>query len=160
MAITAQKSVQMTNPTLLPNVQNETNVSTGKFRIKYFDFTQVGAGDIGSTVELVQLPYGRVRILRDMCRVSSSVFGAARTLDVGLKAYTKFDGTAQAAAASALKAAADVSAAATNTLAAAAGADPTLYIESNAGVVVQATVAGGTIPDGATLKGYIVYVTD
>jgi hypothetical protein len=37
--------------------------------------------------------------------------------------------------------------------------DTYLY-DSNAPLTIQAVVAGGTIPDTATLSGYIVYVLD
>ena len=36
-------------------------------------------------------------------------------------------------------------------------ADKTQYFASRNGIVVKAVVAGGTIPVGATLSGYILY---
>ena len=63
--------------------------------------------------------------------------------------------------ADAFKADLDVSAAAAAaSLAQAAGADPTMLFETRDGLMIQAAVAGGTIPAAATLKGYIVYVKE
>lgn len=161
MAVTALLSTQLANAAAVPNVKNETNVEKGKIHVCYFSFTQVGAGDTLSTAELVKLPAGRVRVLRSGFHIANSAFGASRTLDIGTRAYTKFDGTTQAEAGQAFKAALDVSSAAINTLPAAAGADPTLYLESATGVTLFAKLAAGaTIPDAATLIGYVTYVTD
>lgn len=125
--------------------------SDGLVHFAYFKHTQVGAGAIGSTVALRKMPAGRVRILGTMSRVNNSAFGASRTLGVGHTGYQGVDGVAVAAAASLLLSAGDV---------AAAGGLPLVgfpVIESMAGFTLLATVAGGTIPDAATLEGVIAY---
>src|SRR6476661_7591105 len=125
-----------------PNAKVENDVWSGKLRFAYFTVTQVGAGDATSIQYLAKLPAGRVRIIRDTSRLATSAFGASRTLDVGLSAYTDKSGTTVAAAPTDLASALNVAAAATNNMAAAAGADPTISIESRSGVTVQSVVAG------------------
>lgn len=134
----------------------------GRTRRQYFSFAQGAvAGDATSVQTLCTLPAGRLRIIINQSCVANSAFGAARTLDVGYAAYTGKDGVAVAADPDALTTAViDVSAAATNNLAAAAGADPTLFINSRDGVTIESVVAGGTIPAAATLYGYITYMKD
>lgn len=157
MAVTTQKSDQITALTTYPIVNAEQADVGGKVRTRRFTHTQSGAGDATSTVELVQLPAGRVRVLLDQSVIANSAFGASRVLDIGYAAYTDFSGTTVAASANGIKNDLDVSAAATNTMAGAAGAEPTLAFNSKTGVTLYCTVAGGTIPDGATLKGYVQF---
>jgi hypothetical protein len=161
MAVTTEKSVQLGNADLLPDVKNQTNVSRGKKRVEYFSFTQgAAAGDANSLADLVKLPAGRVRVLLTECYVAGSAFGASRTLDIGYTAYRDFSGETVAADVDALLDGRDVAAATGAVIAVAAGADPTLYLESAEGVLIQAKCLGGTLPAGATLKGYVTYVTD
>lgn len=134
---------------------------SGKLRIAHFTLTQVTAGDATSVAYLVKLPAGRVRILLDKSVIANSAFGTSRTLDIGYGDYTAKDGTTTSGDADAFKADLDVSAAAAAaSLAQAAGADPTVLFETRDGLMIQAAVAGGTIPAAATLKGYIVYVKE
>lgn len=163
MAVTTQKSTQETNRTAVPQVQGTTQELHGRIRIAYFNFTQSGAGDANSLVNLVTLPPGKVRLLKPSSVFICSAFGAARTLDIGFLAHTKLDGTAVAASIDTILDGADVSAAAgvacgadTNGL----GTDPTILFDSKEGVTIQAKVLGDTIPDAATLKGYFQYVVD
>lgn len=161
MALTAEKSTQLANGDLLPDVKNQTSASRGKQRIEYFSFTQgAAAGDANSTADLVELPAGRKRILLSESFLSVSALGAARTMDIGYTAYRDFSGTTVAASEAALLAARDVSAATGALLTPAAGADPTVLIESANVVLIQAKVEAGTLPAGATIRGYITYITD
>lgn len=161
MAVTTEYSDQLMLTRNEPGEFIDTSEWAGRQRIQYFSFTQgAAAGDANSKAILVELPAGRLRILRDKSVVATSAFGASRTLDVGYQAYTAKDGTATVADDDALVAATSVATAATNDMAAAAGADPTLYVNSRTGLTIEATVEGGTIPAGATITGYIVYVKD
>lgn len=161
MALTAEKSVQLANADLLPDVKNQTTASRGKKRVEYFTFTQgAAAGDANSTADLVELPAGRKRILLTECYVAASAFGASRTLDIGYTAYRDFAGAAVVADVDALLDGRDVSSATGALLTVAAAADPTLLIESANAVVIQAKCLGGTLPAGATITGYVTYVTD
>lgn len=164
MAVTAEKSIQVTNMEANPPVKLETNERHGRTRIAYFSHTQgAAAGDIGSTVDLCKLPAGKVRVLKTESYIVCSTFGAARVLDIGHTGYTQPDGTVVAASADTIADGIDVSAAASKQMGAgtnALGTDPTVVYESKAGLTIQAVVAGGTWPVAATLKGYIEYVLD
>lgn len=155
MATTAQKSDLETNREA--GTLSDANDYGGRLKTYRFSHTQSGAGDAGSTVELVHLPAGRFRIYGAMSRVGFSAFGTSRVLDIGWQAYTDFGGAAVAADADGIDNDINVatagSAAMGNALAA---LDDTLVIESQTGVTIYATVAGGTIPDAAVLSGYIV----
>lgn len=161
MAVTTEKSTQVSNAVAAPPVMNPAYNIGGDLKVMYFSFTQgAAAGDIGSTADLLTMPPGKYRLLLDQSNVTVSAFGASRTLDVGYTAYTNYDGTAVAADADAFVSAADVSAAATVALteALAAGTDRTYLVDATSPFTLQAKVAGGTIPAGATIKGYVVAV--
>lgn len=158
MAVVNATSDQLAALAASPMTPLGPDVKSGKVRFAYFTVTQVGAGDATSVQSLCKLPAGRIRILRDLCRLNNSAFGSSRTLAVGHTGYTGLDGVAVVAAASYLASAIDVSAAANNTLAGAVSVDPTLTLASTTGVTIQSAVAAGTIPDAATLKGYIAYI--
>lgn len=162
MATTAQVSTQATSQ-VAANAHLEPNETSGRLRIAYYDFTQSGAGDAGSTVDLHYLPAGRIRIMSKLSYITCSAFGAARTLDIGYTAYTDQAGASVAADADALADGLDVSAAADLQcgLSTAAGvAATTLLTNGRDRVKLQAVVAGGTIPDAATLNGFFIYVND
>lgn len=163
MAVTTQKSTQETNRTATPPKMNPSYNDKGRKRAVYFSFTQDGAGDANSLANLVHLPPGNVRLIKDESRFVCSAFGAGRTLDIGYLAHTKQDGTAVAASIDGILDGADVSAAAavacgagTNAL----GTDPTILFDSQEGVTIQAKCLGDTLPDGATLAGYFTIVID
>lgn len=142
------------------------NVSVAYFRdleVMPFTFTQSGAGNATSTATLVQLQKGRYRIYPRLSYINWTAFGASRVLDIGLSAYTGEDGVAVTVAADKFDNDIDVSsaggAAMGSDLAAAdnVGIDVLVGGESNTdGARIIATVAGGTIPDAAVLRGYVV----
>lgn len=131
----------------------------GKVRFQFFTLPAVAvAGDINTTIDLCDLPPGRVRILPNASRISTSAWGASRTLSIGHLLYDSRDAgqnSPEAANPTALVNAMDVSSAVN----AAAFSTTLKYdIYSKAGVRIQGKVAGGTIPVGATLSGYIAYL--
>jgi hypothetical protein len=159
MAVTTEKSTQVSNKTATPPVNNPAYNEGGDLKVFYFSFTQgSAAGDANSTADLLTMPPGKYRILLDQGNVTCSAFGASRTLDLGYTAYTNYDGTAVTADEDGFISAADISAAATvaTSEALAAGADRTYFVDSKEGFTLRAKCAGGTIPVGATLKGYVV----
>ncbi|NBN64130.1 hypothetical protein [Pannonibacter tanglangensis] len=158
--MTNQFSAQLAMTRAMPRERIRPTEYQGRIRVAYFNFTQSGQGPANATAQLIHLPEGRVRILRHLSMVSTSAFGAGRTLNVGFAAYRNLIGDAVAANETALIAARDVAAAASAAPSAAAGADPTLYLESRDGVDVYARVLGNTIPDGAKIWGMLAYVTD
>ncbi len=161
MAVTTEYSDQIDNAEATPVVRNHAVDVSGKLRVAYFNFTQgAAAGDATSTQGWVDLPAGRVRIFHDLGRFDFSAFGASRTLDVGLEAYTDWQGTSVAADATALASAVDVSSAGAAKLSEADDIAQTTLIQSKNGVRVSSAVAGGTIPAAATLNGFIVYAME
>jgi hypothetical protein len=154
MAVEAFLSTQRTDGNRLRPIDKH-----GKFRIAFFQLEAVTvAGDAGSTVELTDLPPGAVRILPHMSRLIHSAWGSSRTLAIGHKAYQKTGSPAaeEALNASAFVAAYDISGAVTTP--AVLGTALKYDVYSLGGVVLYATVAGGTIPIGATLSGYFAYI--
>jgi hypothetical protein len=164
MAVTAQQSTQTANAaagnfgTTFLNPAED----SAKVRVKRIDFTQSGAGDVGSTVDLCRLPPGKLRLLGDMSLIAVSAFGAARTLAIGWTAYIGSDGVAVNASTAGLTAAASVSSAVKLVVGTAGvlGNDQTKLFDSAGGVLIQAVVAGDTIPDGATITGYVAFAKD
>lgn len=152
MAVLALKTTELdpTNQRVYPIADH------GKFRIQFFSLPAVAvAGDIGTTIDLCDLPPGRVRVLPNASRITHSAWGASRTLALGHTAYYSADATQEAADPDAFFAALDVSSAG----AALAWSTVLKYdIYSKSGVRIQAIVAGGTIPIGATLSGYVAYI--
>lgn len=142
----------------------------GKLRVQFFDLPAITvAGDASSTVELCRLPPGPVRIIPDLCRLATSAFGSSRTLDVGHRAYEKRDpymaggsATTEAEDPDAFIDGLDVATAVTGSPFGAGlsafGYKTKFDLYSKSGVTVFATVLGGTIPIGATIRGFIVYV--
>lgn len=160
MAVTTQKSDQIDRETARPVTIADPADSHGKLRMAYFNFAQSGAGDANSTVDLVKLPSGRVRVYAGLSRVAHSAFGSSRTLDIGHTGFTQLDGTAVAADEDALHSAANVAATGGFAPVDETGHGQMFVYQADGPVTIQAKVEGGTIPDGATLEGFIAYVKD
>lgn len=163
MAVTTEKSVELANADALPPVMNDVGNDHGRLRVKRFTFTQgAAAGDATSVQKLVKLPAGKVTVYTNLGYINWSAFGASRVLDVGHAAYNDPDGAAVAAGAAAWDNDIDVSAAGGAQLGSdvTAGVGKIVEYNSRSGVTIQASVAGGTIPAGATIKGYVVYSMD
>lgn len=160
MGVTALSSTQLTALAATPKVLVKTPVWKGKARREAFECLQVGVGDVGSTFELVKLPAGRVRVYLPTSFVSSSAMSSSWTISIGNRAYTGIDGVAVVESATSIKAAYSTASAANTALTGTAGAAPYVDFVSKSGVTLYAIVAGDTIPDGATLKGFIDYQTD
>lgn len=165
MAVTTEKSTQVTNMEAMPPVKLAAGELHGRIRIARFTFTQgAAAGDANSTADLVKLPPGKnITLLKNLSRVTCSALGAARVLDIGHTGYTNIDGTVVAAAADVLLDGGDVSAAATLAMGAgtnALTANDAFVFDNKTGVTLQGKVTGGTIPAGATLHGYFAYIED
>lgn len=134
----------------------------GKLRVSYFDLPATTVtGDDGSSVNLVRLPQGRIRFLPQLSLIKVSALGALRVMDLGHRAYTKEDGTSaggsEAAALAAFLNDRDVSGVTEANWGAVAVKHDFF---SRSGVTLCALVAGGTIPIGATMRGYAVYIQD
>lgn len=159
MAVVTVKSTQVTS--LDEKTILNTRELAGRKRVAKFTYTAPAAHDAGSDVVLARLPANKMTILGTESYLKTSAFGASRVGKVGYLAYTNIDGEAVAADDDALASALDLATAATNTLHnAIALADVSLTLENQGGIDINLTVTGGTIPSGATIKGYITYVVD
>jgi hypothetical protein len=132
----------------------------GKLRLQYFYFKNLtgAVGDAGSTIDLVNLPPGRVRLLPIMAALRKSAFGAARVASFGNRAYSK--GASQVLVPednNDFSAGIDL-AAAGNLIGTFMGTQIKYDLYSVAGITVFATITGGTVPVDAELEGYIPYV--
>ena len=137
----------------------------GRVKAMYFEYTQGStAGADGDTINLVQLPAGRLRVLAHLSRINVSALGASRVMNVGYTAFTQPGATA-AAAPSTVNAdadffcsAVDVSAATSTTFDESTTATLGNQLESTDGIVLNATITGGTIPAAAIVRGVVYYI--
>lgn len=160
MAVTTQNSTQYARTVATPPTHNSTHEWHGRVRSMFFEHTQSGAGDAGSIVRAVRLPAGSVRLILPLSRIAFSAFGAARTLDIGWEAYTDDNGDAVAADPNGLDDGVDVSSAGSINPGGTVGTHETYLFQSQDGVVITLQTNDGTIPDAATLDGYLIYVQD
>lgn len=152
MAVTRQNSTQVGRNKAVPPEMNSVSEDGGRVRIKAFDFAQSGAGDANSIAVLAKMPAGRVRVLR--AYVKHSALGAARVATLGNGAYKNATNATVAEDVDAFSGNLDVAAAAGKTV------EINAVVDSRAGWDFILQVTGGTIPDGATLNGYVEYVVD
>jgi len=156
-------SEQVTKLNAVPAEPLNVDESHGKVRICRFDYSQVAEGAIGTVIELVKLPAGRIRVLGNESSMYRSALGTGVTLDVGWAAYTDFAGDAVVADPDGLDDGVDVAAAGTASLgsvAAVLAEAGSKVFESQEGVVINATIGVAVIPAAGKLKGYIAYVLD
>lgn len=160
MAVTTESSDEFTNQNATPPTVMDSITNGGKVHFAKVTFTQgAAAGDASSTVDIIDLPAGKVRFLGNMSTLVFSAFGAARVLDLGWLAYNDQNGTAVALDVDGLDDGIDVSAAGRSSLGtntAITNGDSYVF-HSQSGVTLQATVLGGTIPAAATVEGVIAY---
>ena len=164
MAVTSQKSVEYTNATASPVVNNSTAEEHGRVRVMFFTHNQDGVGDTGSSVALGKLPPGRVRLLASLSRAYVNWTTGSATLDLGWDAYTDLAGDAVAADPDGLINALAVDTVGFQTLEGAIAANlltgGTYVFESNSGVVIRATAQDNAQIASDDLVGYICYVLD
>lgn len=161
MAITNTKSKQV--DVSLQGSMVDTNqpyLSFGRERHIDVDLTTTAVGDIDSTFELVRLGAGNWTIIGDLSKLYTSAFGASRTLTVGISSYIPITSNAETAEnLTAIHTSADVASAGSfvPTTATTAGR---LVVKSKTPVIIKAQVKGGTVPSGATIKGFFTVVND
>lgn len=159
MAVTTQKSTQLTNLDATPPVIEETADYAGRLRVAYFSATQSGAGDATSSVEIVRLPPGRVTLLGRLSNIEHDWTTALATMDVGWDAYTEPDGTAVAADPNGLDDGIDVDTAGETTIGSIVAAGRKQF-DSQGGVSIRLTSQDVALADASTAEGYLVYVLD
>tara|TARA_R110002110_G_scaffold57604_6_gene164489 strand:+ start:1826 stop:2320 length:495 start_codon:yes stop_codon:yes gene_type:complete len=164
MAVTVQKSNEYTNATANPVVHNNTTEEHGRVRIAFFTHLQDGTGDTGSSVALVKLPPGRVRLLGPMSSAYVNWTTSSATLDLGWDAYTNMAGATVAADPDGLVDGLSVDTAGFFTFEGAIAANvllgSSLVFESKDGVVIRATATDNAQVDGDDIVGYMAYVLD
>ncbi|MCB1477158.1 MAG: hypothetical protein H6883_08120 [Rhodobiaceae bacterium] len=165
MAVTTQKTTEYGNATAAPAVNNSPAEMGGRLRIAYGVHDQSGAGDATSSVALFRLPAGRVRVLLGLSFFYVNWTTASATLDLGWDAYTKLDGSTEAADPDGLIDGLDVDTAGkysgedlVSALTQSAGG--TQLFESKDGIVIRATSQDVALADGSDIAGYLVYVVD
>lgn len=125
-------------------------------KVYTFSYTNNTGGTVAAGTYLQLATVGPGWILPDSV-VSVSALGASRILNLGTQEYVDKDGTTQATAITALSTGIDVSAAVNCKL---LGSDATsgtygtgFYLNGRTDILAQVT--GGTIPNGATIKGLL-----
>jgi len=159
MAVTTQKSTQLTNLDALPPVLEDSADYAGRLRVAYFAATQDGAGDATSSVEVVRLPPGRVTLLGRLSNIEHAWTTASATMDVGWDAYTEPDGTAIAADPNGLDDGIDVDTAGETTIGSVVAAGRKQF-DSNTGVSIRLTSEDEILADTNTAEGYLIYIVD
>lgn len=163
MAVTTEKSTQVTNQDATPAVMNPYFEDGASVRYLYFKHTQgSSAGDDGSSAILTRIPAGQGHILKQLSFCRFTAFGSSRTLDIGLAAYTERDSDSVSAQTDVLEDGRDISSANAKGVALGTGTNAAsallLTYDSKAPIDVKAIVAGGTWPAGAVLEGWIACV--
>jgi hypothetical protein len=159
MAVTTQKSTQLTNLDATPPVLEESADYAGRLRVAYFAFTQSGAGDATSSAEIARLPPGRVTLLGRLSNIEHNWTTASATMDVGWDAYTDPDGVAVAASSVGLDDGIAVDTAGETTIGSAVAAGRKQF-DSKTGVSIRLTSQDVALADADTAEGYLIYVVD
>jgi hypothetical protein len=147
-----QQSVDLVQEKLAPQY-------LGGLRFAYFKCTAAGSGTVAATA-VVTLPAGSLSIFPGLCSFFCSDAGASATLDVGYAAHTDETGTAVNAAGDEILDGKDIS----STPGVFAGGSGTnagdrviLSLNSQSGIDITVTVAGGDVDTSDILEGCIVY---
>lgn len=160
MAVTTLQSTQLSNLDATPPVPENTFNVHGRLRIAFFDCVQVGAGDAGSSFEIVRLPPGKIRVLAHLSWLEAATVAASATLDIGWDAYTDLAGDAVALDVDGILNGGDVDTTANINMADVATITAgTITFESQDGVSVRATFIGALVA-AETLRGAIIYIQD
>ena len=163
MGVTNQESVQYENVfTDAPVNMNPVSTWGATLQVMFFSHTQSGAGDATSTVNIVKLPAGRVRLITGLCRAYVNWTTASATLDWGWRAYTDLAGAAVAEDLAGILSALDVDAVGYRSLesdvtALLASLGGTKEFLSKSGVVLCLHTPTAAIGANDTIAGYVVY---
>ena len=170
MAVTTQYGTEYTSALVTkPAVLLPTSTWHGRLRSAFVSHTQSGAGDATSSVALLALPAGTVRLIQPLCYLYVNWTTASATLDLGWDAYTGLDGVAVAADPNGITDGLDVetadvygfeelSASIGTGITAATGY--TKVFSSKEGVVLRATSQDQALAGSDSLSGVIVYQYD
>lgn len=166
MAVTTQETTEYAAVyTTKPPALVHTATWHGRVRGAYFVHDQNGAGDAGSSVALIKLPPGTVRLILPLSYMYVNWTTASATLDLGWDAYTALDGSAVVADPDGLLDGLDVETADVygaeelTTLAGLAATGWTKLFQSKDGVTIRAT-SPGAIANGDDISGFFAYMQD
>ena len=145
----------------VPAVPLQPDEHHGKVRIARFDYDQVAEGAIGTVIDLVKLPAGRIRLLGRLSQLYHNLTTATVDLDIGQDAYTNFAGTAVVADPDGLDNDIDCEAAGIINIGSVlvAQAQDKVF-ESQEGVTINCTLVTAVIAAADSLRGYIAYVLE
>jgi len=161
MAVTTQNSTEYDKAYVSKTGNLETHEEHGRVRVAYFEHTQSGAGAATSSVALVKLPAGKVRLLGSQSKAYVNWTTALATIDMGWDAYTDINGNAVAASSNGIDSGTSVEIAGFQTFGSALTATGgTKIFESKDGVVIRATSQTTAIANADTLVGAFLYVVD
>ncbi len=155
MAVTVQYSTFFTE-----TIRKRAFETFGKLRQVHFNVLALAAADATSTIDLCNLPPGPLRLLPALSHFNISALGAARTLDIGHRAYFARPpvNAQQAEDLAAIVANIDVSSALAGAVVNAAVTKLDLY--SLSGITVCAQINDAAIPANATMSGYLTFIQD
>ena len=159
MTVTTENSAQIDNLAASPPVIENSHNLHGRLRVAYFSHTQSEAGEVLSTVKIVKLPPGKIRLLGALSRIEHNWTESTVDMDIGWAAYVDLDGTAVSDNDDGLDA--DVDVEATGSIAigtVVTGATKVFESRDGVDIVLKAQAAGLGIND--TVEGYLVYVQD
>lgn len=166
MAVTTQETTEYAGVfTTKPPALVPTSSWHGRIRGAYFVHNQSGVGDAGSSVALVKLPPGSVRLLLPMSWLYVNWTTTSATLDLGWDAYTGLDGVAVNADPDGLIDGLDVDAVGVRafeelmSLAGLAATGYTKLFQSKDGVTIRATSPTAMV-DSDDLAGMFAYMQD
>lgn len=138
MPLSPLHSAEWLQFTSTPSIKAQPH-KAGKLYVSSASLTFTGAGQ--GTAKMLRLPPGKLRIWSYLSRVGCPIGAASSTISLGFPAYTKEDGTTQAANAAAL-----ASVVSTTSLVAQALPLPAigyLDVDSQNGIDIEAAFAGG-----------------
>lgn len=163
MAVTTQKSDIITN--IDASTFNDSVDDGGTLHTIRFLHDQSGAGDATSSVALVKLPPGRVRLYLNLSLMYVNWTTSSATLDLGWDAYTDLAGDAVVADPNGLIDGLDVDTVGVfsgedlvTSLTNAAGG--TYLFESQTGVTIRATSQDQALVASDDIVGHFVYAKD
>ena len=167
MTVTNEELVQYENAfTDEPKNMNPVSTWGAKLQVMFFNHVQGAVeGAATSTVNIVKLPAGRVRLITGLSRAYVNWVAASATMDLGWRAYTGLDGVAVAESLAGIISALDVDTVGYHSLesdvtALLEGLGGTKEFTSKSGVILCLHSPTAVITVGDTIGGYVVYACD
>jgi len=127
-----------------------------RLRIAFFEYTHTATEGAGTgAVNLVVLPYGRIRIYADLSRIVTSAMVTLADVHLGYRAYTQIDGTAVVEDDNAFGD--NVNGGSAIDEAFSLPAEGFLEMDSQGGITIFATIDTANIEADDTIKGWVAF---